>query len=95
MKNPTPKKNNDELCVGIVTVSDRASRGEYEDLSGPAIHEWLDRALTTPWTYETVIVPDERDQIAATLTRLADDAGCHLILTTGGTGPAPRDVTCR
>lgn len=86
-------KPNNDLRVGIVTVSDRAHRGEYEDLSGPAIHDWLERGLTTPWTHDAVIVPDEYDQIAAELTRLTDDAGCHLILTTGGTGPAPRDVT--
>jgi len=88
-----PTKKNETLHVGIVTVSDRAHRGEYEDLSGPAIRDWLTRALTTAFTHEAVIVPDERDQISAELVRLADDEGCHLILTTGGTGPAPRDVT--
>lgn len=81
------------LRVGIVTVSDRAHRGDYEDLSGPAIRDWLNDALVTPFEHEAVIVPDEFDQIAAELTRLSDEAGCHLILTTGGTGPAPRDVT--
>lgn len=81
------------LHVGIVTVSDRASRGEYEDVSGPAIRDWLGRALVSPWTHEMVIVPDERERIAAALRRFADDAGCHLVLTTGGTGPARRDVT--
>lgn len=87
------KKSNDILHVGIVTVSDRASRGEYEDLSGPAIRDWLGRALVTAWTHEEVIVPDERAEISAALVRLSDEAGCHLVLTTGGTGPAPRDVT--
>lgn len=81
------------LHVGIVTVSDRAFRGEYEDLSGPAIRDWLENALVTPWTHEALIVPDERDQIGAALRRLADEERCHLVLTTGGTGPAPRDVT--
>ena len=81
------------LRVGVVTVSDRASRGEYEDRSGPAIVHWLTGALVTPWQHIAVVVPDERDQIAAHLRRLADDEECHLVLTTGGTGPAPRDVT--
>ncbi len=83
----------DTLKVGIVTVSDRASRGEYEDLSGPAIEAWLTRALACDWTHEARVVPDERDAIEATLIDLADRHGAHLILTTGGTGPAPRDVT--
>lgn len=82
-----------ELVVGIVTVSDRAYRGEYEDVSGPAIGAWLERALTSPWTPHAVVVPDEQPLIEAALVRLADEVGCHLILTTGGTGPAPRDVT--
>lgn len=76
-----------------MTVSDRAHRGEYEDISGPAIGAWLERALATSWEPETIIVPDERDQIANALRELSDDRGCDLILTTGGTGPAPRDVT--
>ncbi|MEM1349729.1 MAG: molybdopterin adenylyltransferase [Myxococcota bacterium] len=81
------------LRVGVVTVSDRASRGEYEDRSGPAIHDWLERALVTEWTHQARMVPDERDQIEAALIDLTDTWGAHLILTTGGTGPAPRDVT--
>jgi len=81
------------LRVGIVTVSDRAFRGEYEDLSGPAIASWLERAVTTPWEGIARLVPDEREQIEAVLIELADKEQCHLILTTGGTGPAPRDVT--
>lgn len=83
----------DNLHVGVVTVSDRAHRGEYEDLSGPAIVSWLERGLVTPFTYEARVVPDERPEIEATLRELADDVGCPLILTTGGTGPAVRDVT--
>lgn len=89
----TDPKSEEELKVGILTVSDRASRGEYEDLSGPAIVEWLDHALTTPWTGSPRIVPDELDQISQALKTFVDDEGCHLVLTTGGTGPARRDVT--
>lgn len=81
------------LKVGILTVSDRAFRGEYEDLSGPAIHDWLARALVTPWEPYARVVPDEQDQIEAAMIHMADELGCHLVLTTGGTGPAPRDVT--
>lgn len=79
--------------IGIVVSSDRAFAGVYQDRGGPAIAAWLGAALTSPWVPETVIVPDERDRIARTLIRLADEAGCSLVLTTGGTGPAPRDVT--
>lgn len=81
------------LRVGILTVSDRASAGVYEDQSGPAIHAWLERALTTPFDPLPRIVPDDRALIASALVELIDDAGAHLVLTTGGTGPAPRDVT--
>ncbi len=79
------------LNVGIITVSDRASRGEYEDLSGPAIEAWLSTALVSPFTANVRIVPDERDEIAQALIDMCED--CHLVLTTGGTGPARRDVT--
>lgn len=79
--------------IGIVTVSDRASRGEYPDLGGPAIHAWLTRALTTPWEAQARVIPDERAQVEATLKELCDTHGCCLVVTTGGTGPAPRDVT--
>ena len=78
--------------IGIVTVSDRASRGEYQDLSGPAIEEALREYLTTPCLYEIRVVPDEIDQIAGAIRGFADE-GCALVCTTGGTGPAPRDVT--
>ena len=81
------------LKVGLVTVSDRAHRGEYEDLGGPAMRQWLERALTSAWEGHARLVPDERAQIEAVLCELADERGCSLILTTGGTGPAPRDVT--
>ena len=82
-----------EATIGVVTVSDRASRGEYEDRGGPAIHAYLDEVLTCPWTAEAVVVPDERCRIEAALRELADERGCCLIVTTGGTGPAARDVT--
>lgn len=79
--------------IGVVTVSDRASRGEYQDLGGPAIVEYLQEILTCDWTPEMRIVPDEKERIAGVLVELADQIGCPLIVTTGGTGPAPRDVT--
>lgn len=79
--------------IGILTVSDRASRGEYEDLSGKEIHRLLKLWLLSVWEAEYVLVPDEKDLIEKALIRLADQEGCCLILTTGGTGPAIRDVT--
>ncbi len=79
--------------IGIVTVSDRASRGEYEDRGGPAIRAYLEAVLTSAWTPVERIIPDERPAIEACLMSLADQEGCSLIVTTGGTGPAPRDVT--
>jgi len=79
--------------IGIVTVSDRASRGDYQDLGGPAIHDWLRRALTSPWEPVTRLIPDERAEVEAVLRELCDREGCCLVVTTGGTGPAPRDVT--
>jgi molybdopterin adenylyltransferase len=79
--------------IGIVTVSDRASRGEYPDLGGPAIIEWLQKVLVSPWQVESRIVPDEQYQIERILQELADQTRCSLIVTTGGTGPALRDVT--
>ncbi len=79
--------------IGIVTVSDRASRGEYEDLGGPAIEQWLTDALSSPWQAIKQIVPDEQDQIEAVLRELCDNQACHLVVTTGGTGPARRDIT--
>jgi len=79
--------------IGIVTVSDRASRGEYEDLGGPAIREWFEKALKTTWQAVSRVIPDEQVQIEKVLCELADQEGCCLIVTTGGTGPAKRDVT--
>jgi molybdopterin adenylyltransferase len=81
------------LVIGLVSVSDRASGGVYEDQGLPALQEWLSAALTTPFRVEARLIPDERAQIEATLTELVDVARCHLVLTTGGTGPARRDVT--
>lgn len=83
----------DPIKIGIVTVSDRAFRGEYEDRGGPAIRQWLERGLVSEWDEEFRLIPDEYSQITATLEELVDEHGCHLVLTTGGTGPAPRDVT--
>ena len=81
------------LLVGLVSISDRASGGVYADQGIPALEAWLASALTTPFRVETRLIADERAHIEATLTELADLARCHLILTTGGTGPARRDVT--
>jgi molybdopterin adenylyltransferase len=78
--------------IGILTVSDRASRGEYPDEGGPAIRSYLAELLTSPWEPRERIVPDERRQIAAAIRELSDE-GCCLVVTTGGTGPAPRDLT--
>ncbi len=82
----------DPVRIGIVSISDRASSGVYEDKGLPALQEWLTRALRNPITFEARLIPDEKDRISATLVELVE-AGCSLVLTTGGTGPAPRDVT--
>jgi molybdopterin adenylyltransferase len=79
--------------IGIVTVSDRAFQGVYEDESGPAIDAWLQSAIASEWTALPRLVPDEQADIEKTLIELADNSNCSLILTTGGTGPALRDVT--
>lgn len=92
MTSPTTS-NNDVLVIGLVSVSDRASGGVYEDKGIPALTDWLASALTTPYRIETRLIPDERAAIEATLTELVDTARCHLVLTTGGTGPSRRDVT--
>ncbi len=82
----------DTVKIGIVSISDRASTGVYEDKGLPALQEWLSRALRNPIAFEPRLIPDEKDRISATLIELVD-AGCSLVLTTGGTGPALRDVT--
>jgi len=81
------------LVIGLVSVSDRASGGVYQDQGIPALQDWLARTITTPYRLETRLIADERAQIEATLVELVDTARCHLVLTTGGTGPARRDVT--
>jgi len=83
----------DPVTIGLVSVSDRASKGIYRDEGLPALREWLGRALLNPVRFEERLIPDEQPQIEAALKSLVDDARCHLVLTTGGTGPAPRDVT--
>ncbi len=82
-----------EAIIGVLTISDRASRGEYEDISGKAIIEYLKEVISTPFKVEYRIIPDEKEQIEENLRQMVDSVGCSLILTTGGTGPAPRDVT--
>jgi len=82
----------DPVRIGIVSVSDRASTGVYEDKGLPALRDWLSRALKNPITFESRLIPDEQDHISAALIELVN-AGCSLVLTTGGTGPAVRDVT--
>lgn len=85
---------NPALVVGLVSISDRASAGTYRDEGVPALKDWLAKAITSPaWRDETRLIPDEQPVIEATLRELVDTVGCHLILTTGGTGPALRDVT--
>lgn len=79
--------------IGIVTVSDRASRGEYEDLGGPAIREYLNSVLTSPWQAMVRVISDDQSLIESTLVELCDVQQCSLVVTTGGTGPAVRDVT--
>jgi molybdopterin adenylyltransferase len=83
----------DKIRIGVVTVSDRASIGEYEDLGGPAISEWMDKALLNEWQAVARLIPDEQDQVEATLKELCDEEKCCLVVTTGGTGPAKRDIT--
>ena len=95
MTDSLPKRDSmpSAIHVGILTVSDRASAGEYQDLSGPAIRDTLKAYLASPWTEAYRLVPDEQPLIEEALKFLCDAEGCCLVLTTGGTGPAPRDVT--
>lgn len=81
------------LFIGLVSISDRASAGVYQDQGIPGLTEWFTAALRTPWRMQTRLIPDEQSLIERTLIELVDSAGCNLVLTTGGTGPAPRDVT--
>jgi molybdopterin adenylyltransferase len=90
----TQKKSNpDELLIGLVSISDRASSGVYEDQGIPALRDWFGSALSSPWKLETRLIPDERALIEQALIELVDGARCDLVITTGGTGPARRDVT--
>jgi molybdopterin adenylyltransferase len=89
---PAPDPSCDPVKIGIVSVSDRASTGVYEDKGLPALREWLSQALHNPIEFVPRLIPDEQDRISQALIELCD-AGCALVLTTGGTGPAPRDVT--
>ena len=86
-------ERNEQLVIGLISISDRASTGIYEDKGIPALQEWLAAALSTPWRAETRLIPDDRTTIENTLVELVDRNRCSLVLTTGGTGPAPRDVT--
>jgi molybdopterin adenylyltransferase len=85
--------NSPTLLIGLVSISDRASAGVYQDKGVPGLTDWLTAALTTPWTTDVRLIPDEQPLIERTLIDLVDSKGCSLVLTTGGTGPAPRDVT--
>ncbi|MEJ5897022.1 molybdopterin adenylyltransferase [Aquabacterium sp. G14] len=89
----TPAYELDLVRIGVVSISDRASSGVYEDKGLPALQDWLGRAVRNPIEWVPRLIADERDVIANTLRDLVDNAGCHLVLTTGGTGPSPRDVT--
>jgi molybdopterin adenylyltransferase len=89
----TKKSDPAELLIGLVSISDRASSGVYEDQGIPALRDWFGAALASPWKMETRLIPDERTQIEKALVELVDEVGCDLVLTTGGTGPARRDVT--
>lgn len=87
------RRNPDELLIGLVSVSDRATSGAYQDQGIPSLQEWLDGALIGSTQYATRLIADDRPTIARTLVELVDEVGCDLVLTTGGTGPARRDVT--
>ena len=85
--------NEQTLLIGLVSISDRASSGAYQDQGIPALQAWFGAAMSSPWRMETRLIPDEQAVIEQTLIELTDAVGCHLVLTTGGTGPSPRDVT--
>ena len=89
----TPDTPPASLRIGLVSISDRASAGIYEDKGIPALRDWLNKALSTPWQVETRLIADDQATIENTLIELVDHDNCHLVLTTGGTGPALRDVT--
>ena len=93
MPKMTRSETNDELLIGLVSISDRASQGVYADQGIPALEAWFGSALASPWRMETRLIADDQASIEKTLIELVDEVGCDLVLTTGGTGPAPRDVT--
>jgi molybdopterin adenylyltransferase len=86
-------RNSEEVVIGLVSISDRASQGVYKDEGIPALEEWLGRAVLNPKRIVTRLIPDEQPQIEAVLRQLCDSEYCDVVLTTGGTGPAPRDIT--
>src|SRR5690606_4615036 len=90
---PLARRHPDDLLVGLVSISDRASSGVYQDEGLPALRDWLGTALSSSWQASERLVPDDAAAISAALIELVDVVGCDLILTTGGTGPARRDVT--
>jgi len=90
---PITRRHADEALIGLLSVSDRAARGDYQDQGIPALRQWLDAALVSPWQAVERLVSDEASAISAALIELVDACGCDLVLTTGGTGPARRDVT--
>ena len=85
--------NEEKVRIGLVSISDRASNGVYKDEGLPSLRQWLDSAMINPIEYEEKLIPDEQAVIESTLIELVDQTKCDLILTTGGTGPSPRDVT--
>jgi molybdopterin adenylyltransferase len=91
--NKPTRTHPDEIVIGLVSISDRASTGVYEDKGIPALQEWLGTALTSPWQVVTRLIQDDAPTVSATLVELVDEVGCDLVLTTGGTGPSRRDVT--
>jgi molybdopterin adenylyltransferase len=95
IKNIKNKKRQhpDELWIGLISISDRASSGVYQDEGIPALQNWFDKTLISPWHMESRLIPDEKDLISKTIVELIDEVGCDLVLTTGGTGPSRRDVT--
>jgi len=93
LTSPVQRSSPDELVVGFVSISDRASSGTYQDEGIPALRDWFGKTLTSPWQAVERLIPDEQALISRTLIELVDVAGCDLVLTTGGTGPARRDVT--
>jgi len=87
------KNKPDDILIGLVSISDRASEGTYQDKGIPALQDWLASAISSPFRAETRLIPDDQALIEETLLELTDDIGCDLVITTGGTGPARRDVT--